>query len=114
MKKEFDRSTEKLAKNNLKVIADQKNLQAQIQIMKSQNGALQTGYHSYDQDVKKKQFDLEKDGKDMQRARLELEADLRNLESQFQKQSEEAFKNGIFLKKDEASEAEKKRRHDKE
>ena len=50
----------------------------------------------------------------MQRARLELEADLRNLENQFQKQSDEAFRNGIFLKKDEASETEKKRRHDKE
>ena len=40
MKKEYDRSSEKLAKANLKVIADQKNLQAQIQIMKSQNAQL--------------------------------------------------------------------------
>jgi len=43
-----------------------------------------------------------------------LEADLRNLETQFQKQSDEAFRNGIFLIKDEANETEKKRRHDKE
>ena len=50
----------------------------------------------------------------MQRARLELEADLRSLEVQFGKQSEEHFENGIFLQKDEASEAERKRRHDKE
>ena len=50
----------------------------------------------------------------MQRARLELEADLRSLEVQFGKQSEEHFKNGIFLQKDEAGEAERKRRHDKE
>lgn len=35
MKKDYDRSSEKLAKANLKVIADQKNLQAQIQIMKA-------------------------------------------------------------------------------
>ena len=40
MKKEYDPSSEKLAKANLKVIADQKNLQAQIQIMKSQNAQL--------------------------------------------------------------------------
>lgn len=50
----------------------------------------------------------------MQRARLELEADQRNLEVQFHKQSDEHYKNGIFLKKDEAGEAEKKRRHEKE
>lgn len=50
----------------------------------------------------------------MQRARLELEADLRSLEVQFGKQSDEHFKNGIFLQKDEASEAERKRRHEKE
>jgi hypothetical protein len=30
MKKEYDRNSEKLAKANLKVIADSKNLQAQI------------------------------------------------------------------------------------
>ena len=114
MKKEYDRNSEKLAKANLKVIADSKNLQAQIQIMKAQNTQLQTVYHSYDQEVKKKQFELEKDGKDMQRTRLELEADLRSLEVQYGKQSDEHFKNGIFLQKDEAGEAERKRRHEKE
>lgn len=40
MKKEYDRNSEKLAKANLRVIADQKNLQAQIQIMKAQNATL--------------------------------------------------------------------------
>jgi hypothetical protein len=50
----------------------------------------------------------------MQRTRLELEADLRSLEVQFGKQSDEHFKNGIFLQKDEATEAERKRRHEKE
>jgi hypothetical protein len=33
----------------------------------------------------------------MQRTRLELEADLRSLEVQLGKQSDEHFKNGIFL-----------------
>lgn len=114
MKKQFDRENEKQSKENLKVIAEQKNLHAQIQIMKAQNSTLQTVYRDYDQDVKKRQFELEKDGKDKQRDRVELEADIRQLESQLHKQSEEHYKNGMFLQKDAAGEKELKRRHEKE
>lgn len=82
--------------------------------MKAQNSTLQTVYRDYDQDVKKRQFELEKDGKDKQRDRVELEADIRQLESQLHKQSEEHYKNGMFLQKDAAGEKELKRRHEKE
>lgn len=40
MKRDFDRSMEKLGKDNLKVIGEQFVLSAQIKIMKEQNQAL--------------------------------------------------------------------------
>lgn len=47
--------------------------------MKEQNHNLQIVYRDYDQDIKKKSFDLEKEYKDMYRARIELENDIKSL-----------------------------------
>ena len=80
MKRDFDRNNEILQKQNLNVIGDQFVLNSQIKIMKEQNAALQTVYRDYDQEVKKRQFELEKDGKDLQKIRLELESEMRSLE----------------------------------
>jgi len=81
MKRDADRNMEKLGKENLKVIGEQFVLQAQIKIMREQNQDLSTQHRDYDQQIKKKQFDCEKEGKDQQRVRLELEAEMRNMEA---------------------------------
>jgi hypothetical protein len=55
---------EKLSKENLKIIGEQFVLQSQIKIMREQNQELSTQHREYELDIKKKQFDLEKEGKD--------------------------------------------------
>lgn len=59
--------------------------------MREQNQDLSTQHREYELDIKKKQFDLEKEGKDQQRIRLELEAEMRNMESQFTKSTIEHY-----------------------
>lgn len=54
MKRDFDRTMERLGKDNLKVIGEQFVLQAQIKLMKDQNAALSTQHRDYDQEIKKK------------------------------------------------------------
>lgn len=114
MKRDSDRMMEKLGKENLKVIGEQFVLQAQIKIMREQNQDLSTQHRDYDQQIKKKQFDVEKEGKDQQRVRLELEAEMRNMETQNAKSSTEHYNNTMYLQKDERNEQEIKRRHEQE
>lgn len=114
MKRDFDRTMERLGKDNLKVIGEQFVLQAQIKLMKDQNAALSTQHRDYDQEIKKKQFELEKEGRDLQRVRLELEAEMRNMETQHSKCGQEHYNNTMYLMKDARNELELKRRHDKE
>lgn len=113
MKRDFDRAMEKLSKENLKVIGEQFVLTAQIKIMREQNQDLNTNTREYEKAVTERKFDLEKQGKDGMRLRMELEAEMRTMEAQFQKASQEHYNNTMFLMKDEKSELEAKRRHDK-
>ena len=64
MKRDFDRAVEKLGKDNLKVVGEQFVLNAQIKIMKEQNLALTNQHREFDLDMRKKLFDVEKEGKD--------------------------------------------------
>lgn len=64
MKRDFDRTMERLNKENLKVIGEQFVLTAQIKIMREQNQELNTVTRDYEKTVTEKKFDLEKQGKD--------------------------------------------------
>lgn len=64
MKRDFDRNMEKLSKENLKVVGEQFVLNAQLKVMKEQNNLLTTQQRDYEIDIKKRQFDVEKEGKD--------------------------------------------------
>ena len=59
--------------------------------MKEQNNDLQIQFREQDLETKKRQFDLEKDVKDMHRVRLELENEIRTQTTMLQKQSQEDF-----------------------
>ena len=59
--------------------------------MKEQNNDLQIHFREQDLETKKRQFDLEKDVKDMHRLRLELENEIRTQTTLLQKQSQEDF-----------------------
>lgn len=59
--------------------------------MKEQNNDLQIHFREQDLETKKRQFDLEKDVKDMHRLRLELENEIRTQTTMLQKQSQEDF-----------------------
>jgi len=82
--------------------------------MRDQNQELSTKHRDYDQEIKKKQFETEKDGKDQQRVRLELEAEIRSLDTQHQKQATDDYNNTMYLSRDKKSEEENLRRHTKE
>ena len=114
MKRDHDRTMERLSKEQLSVIGEQFVLQAQIKIMRDQNQELSTRHRDYDQEIKKKQFEIEKDGKDQQRVRLELEAEIRSLDTQHQKQATDDYNNTMYLSRDKKTEEENLRRHTKE
>lgn len=59
--------------------------------MKEQNNDLQIQFRDQDLETKKRQFDLEKDVKDMHRLRFELENEIRTQTTMLQKQSQEDF-----------------------
>ena len=82
--------------------------------MRDQNQELSTRHRDYDQEIKKKQFEIEKDGKDQQRVRLELEAEIRTLDTQHQKQATDDYNNTMYLSRDKKTEEENLRRHTKE
>ena len=79
--------------------------------MKEQNNDLQIQFRDQDLETKKRQFDLEKDVKDMHRLRLELENEIRTQTTMLHKQSQEDFSNTIYLKNDSNNEESIKRRH---
>lgn len=60
MKRDFDRTMEKLSKENLKVIGEQFVLTAQIKIMREQNQELNTTTRDYEKSITERKFDLEK------------------------------------------------------
>lgn len=112
MKSDYDKNTELQNKKNMAVNGESFVLKAQIQTMKEQNNDLQIQFRECDLETKKKQFDLEKDVKDMHRHRLELENEIKSLASLLYKQSEEDYKNTMYLKSDNQNEEEAKRRYE--
>lgn len=50
--------------------------------------------------VKKKQFDLEKEVRDIHRSRVETENDIKSLTAQLQKHIDEDNQNTLYLKND--------------
>ena len=111
MKSDYDRNTETLNKKNMAVNGESFILKAQIQTIKEQNNDLQDHSREYENTTKKKQFDLEKDVKEMHRHRLELESDIKTLTAQLLKQNEEDYRNTMYLKNENQNEEELKRRH---
>ena len=79
MKRDFDREFEALSKKQLNVVGDGYILKAQVDTMRSNNAKLSTNAKEFDGDFRKKQFDLEKEVKEMQRVHNELDAEIRSL-----------------------------------
>ena len=111
MKRDHDRTMDRLGKDNLKVVGEQFVLNAQIKIMKEQNAVLSQQHRDYDTEIRKKQFEVEKEGKDTQRVRLELEAEMRSMDATQTKAAAEDYQNTMYLMKDAKSDEELKRRH---
>ena len=65
----------------------------------------------YDRDFKKKNFELEKKFKDVSKQRFDLENDLRNMENEFKRESDDNYTNKMTIIKDKEFEEVSNLRH---
>ena len=112
MKRDFDRHQNELQKEALKVKGQEFVLAAQIAILKEQNAKLTHQQKEYKENADKKQFDLDKELKDVQKVRLDLENDLRKIEMELGKDLEVNYKHYLDQTEDKLNEEERKVRHD--
>jgi len=83
MRRDYDRKLEELNKYKLNVIGEQFVLDSQINIMLSQNQKIEDQQRDYNSVVSKRHFELDRELKDVSKQRLDVENDLRGLDSEF-------------------------------
>lgn len=89
-------------------------LEAQLESRRTHNKDLNMTMKSYNTNKGNEKFDLEKEVKDLQKLRLELEADLRQIEASFGKARQEHYDNKMYLDGEKDKEETKQYRHDLE
>ena len=82
--------------------------------MKEQNQTLTHEQREYKEDTDKKAYDLDRVLKDTQKARIDIEADLRRIENELDKSLTDHYDHKMFQEGDKKSEEELKLRHDLE
>ena len=100
MRRDFDKKIEELNKHKLDVVGTQFVLDAQINIMLSQNQNVEETGKEYDRDFKRKNFELEREFKDISKQRFDLENELRHLESELNKESDDNYGNKMTIMKE--------------
>lgn len=114
MKEDFDRHQQELQKQSLKVKGQEFVLAAQIDIMKQQNQKLTGEQKGYKEDTDKKVYDLDRVLKDTQKARIDIEADLRRIENELDKALTDHYDHKMLQDGEANSEIELQLRHDLE
>jgi len=112
MRRDCDRKIEELNKYKLNVIGEQFVLDSQINIMLSQNQKIEEQQRDYNGNVSKRHFELDKELKDVSKQRLDVENELRQMDNDFKRESEDNYENKMSIDKDKAFDALDHKRHE--
>lgn len=114
MKNNFERQTAHLNNKKLEISGQGFELKSKVKAMRENNAEVGRQVKEFDGDFQKRHFTLDKDVSQAQKARAELESEMRSLSNQLDKASQEHYDNWLYLEKDKRFEDERKRRHEKE
>jgi len=114
MKVDFEAMQQSLQKQSLKVKGQEFVLTAQIDIMKQQNQKLTHTQKSYKEETDKQAYDLDRVLKDTQKARIDIEADLRRIENELEKSLNDHYDHKMLQDGEKNSEIELLYRHELE
>jgi hypothetical protein len=114
MRRDYDRKLDELNKYKLNVIGEQFVLDSQINIMLAQNQKIEDQQKDYNSVISKRHFDLDKELKDVSKQRLDVESDLRGLDSENFRESNDNYDNKMTMDKEKHFEELGEKRHLKE
>ena len=114
MRRDYEKKMQELNKIKLDVISDQYILNSQIDIITQHTAKLYDNKHEYELQIKKDLFDTDKKGKEAQKAKLSLEADLRQLESELKKEDDQNYENVMILNQGKVRDEYAGLRHDRD
>lgn len=100
MRRDYDRKLEELNKYKLNVIGEQFVLDSQINIMLSQNQKIEDQQRDYNGVISKRHFELDRELKDVSKQRLDVENELRGMDSEYKRESEENYESKMSIVKD--------------
>jgi hypothetical protein len=112
MRRDYDRKIEELNKYKLNVIGEQFVLDSQINIMLSQNQKIEDQQRDYNGIVSKRHFELDKELKDVSKQRLDVENELRALDNEFKRESDENYESKMTIEKEREFDILEKKRHE--
>lgn len=100
MRRDYDKKIEELNKHKLNVHGEQFVLDSQISIMLQQNQKIEDQQKEYDMATKKRIYEIDRELKDTSKQRFELENEVRQLETDLNKENEEHYNNTMHIVKD--------------
>jgi hypothetical protein len=104
MRRDYEHRFNQLDKDKLETMGDKFQLEAQLHANKTQLKDMKKKYTEYVDEHNKVKFELEKKVKELQRSRLDLENEVRNLANSVGKSQDAHFSNDMYLQKDKARE----------
>lgn len=114
MKNNFERQTANLNNRKLEVSGQGFELKSKVKAMRENNAEVGRQVKEFDGDFQKRHFTLDKEVSQAQKTRAELESEMRSLQNQLDKSSQEHYDNWLYLEKEARFEEERRRRHAKE
>lgn len=114
MRRDYEKKMQELNKIKLDVISDQYILNSQIEIITQHTAKLYENKQEYELQIKKDLFDTDKKGKEAQKAKLSLEADLRQLEAELKKEDDQNYENVMILNQGKVKDEYSGLRHDRD
>lgn len=112
MRRDYDRKLEELNKYKLNTIGEQFVLDSQINIMLAQNQKIEDQQRDYNGVVSKRHFELDKELKDISKQRLDVENELRALDNEYKRESEENYESKMTIEKEKEFDTLEKKRHE--
>lgn len=100
MQRTYDRKLAELNKYKLSVIGEQFVLDSQINIMLMQNQKIEDQQRDYNAVISKRHFELDRELKDVSKARLDVENDLRQRDGEHSRESQSNYENKMTIIKD--------------
>lgn len=100
MRRDYDKKIEELNKLKLKIIGEQFVLDSQINIMISQNNKVKEQQFEYQTVYGKRQFELDREMKDLNNQRAIAENDFRVHENEHGRETTQQYDNKMYLIKD--------------